>query len=483
MSDRTLVEVDGLLAAFIYLDQTEPSSHKNLTCTNTLCNDRTATPINNAVDTQSCSINDDIRALDLAWASARAVRDEMQILWDRFVNVSRGLDVPAINNLRSDYEDAKGFRYVGVFAYRNTLTGLRPNDLAKVFALCSLSYVACRLLHARGKLFQDNILVGIRMWRDSLADEDERRAFNQLSSHLWSEGLSHLSLVDLDSKEPSYHFTNPLQHDASTSPSPTSHYSTSISPFDLEFVLQSSTNYVQRAQQPSDPQVGQWSFELPCEADRSSLSLTNSEPASSLAACTRSLESYADLVAEGPPMYNTNAYKEAWTSSDLSPMQSLDFEMADILSFPASGNLITQPDICSRTTANPPHKPDNRTLAGIITSADSLQTTSVFMTIREFIHDDGQFWFQLAGRGLVSKDFASYQSWCQERWVQKRHIRTSCIQKLLSASRTRDKTSCGILSIIDTFLDWGFLQSIENIEFYMEVLADVGKPRAVMRRS
>ncbi|KAF5535227.1 hypothetical protein FPHYL_13238 [Fusarium phyllophilum] len=466
MSDRTLAEVDGLLAAFIYLDHTEQNSHKNQTCANNLPNDRTAIPVNNPVDTQSCSINDGIRASDLAWASARAVRDEMQMLWDTFVEVSRGLDALMINNLRSGYEDAKGLRYAGVFAYRNTLTGLRPNKLANVFALCSLAYVANRILHAQGRLWQDGFLTDIRMWRDSIEDEDERRAFNQLSSHLWSECQNHRSSKNLNSEEPSHYFTHTLQHDKGTSPSTTKHC---VNPFDQ----QSSANYTQQAQQHPYPQGTPWNFDLPYESDTLSLLLANGESTKDLEAYTQSLESFTDLVTDAPSVYNTEHPTEHKIWSDLGSVHSLDFNIPGMLGFRTHGSPVAQPLTHSRFNTIPSHVPDDRSQVGITTSANSLQTTSVYLAIREFIDHDGQFWFQLAGRGLVSQDIASCQSWCQERWSQKKHIRTSYIQKLLSARRTQDKTSSGIISIVDTFVDWGFLQSIENIEFYMEGLADL----------
>ncbi|KAG5751853.1 hypothetical protein H9Q70_005486 [Fusarium xylarioides] len=476
MSDRTLAEVDGLLAAFIYLDHTEPSSHKNLTCTNNLPKGRTAIPINTVADTQSCSVHDDIRALDLAWASARAISYEMQMLWDTFVEFSRVLDVAVINNLRSGYEDAKGLRYAGVFAYRNTLTGLRPNKLAKVFALCSLSYVTHRLLRDRGRLLQDGFLTGIHMWRDSLEDEDERRAFNQLSSHLWSEGQNHHGSMNLDSKEPSHYFTHTLQHDKGTSLSPTKHR---VNPFDQ----QSSANYTQQAQQHPYPQGTPWKFDLPCESDTLSLLLANGESTKDLEAHTQSLESLTDLATDAPSVYNTEHPTEHKIWSDLGSVHSLDFNIPGMLGFRTHGSPVAQPLTHSRFNTIPSHVPDDRSQVGITTSANSLQTTSVYLSIRKFIDHDGQFWFQLAGRGLVSKDIASCQSWCQERWGQKKHIRTSYIQKLLSARRTQDKTSSGIISIVDTFVDWGFLQSIENIEYYMEGLADVSEPRTVKGRS
>ncbi|KAF5642768.1 uncharacterized protein FTJAE_3484 [Fusarium tjaetaba] len=465
MSDRALAEVDGLLAAFIYLDHTEPSSHKSLTYTNNLPNDRTAIPFNNSLGTQSHSINDDIRASDLAWASARAVRDEMQMLWGMFVKVSRGLDVAVINNLRSGYEDAQGLRYAGVFAYRNTLTGLRPTNLARIFALCGLSYVVHRILHAKGRLLQDGFLTDIRIWRDAIEDEDERRAFSQLTSHLWSECQNHRSSKNLNSREP-YYFTRSLQHDESTSLPPAKHC---VSPFDQ----QSPAKYTQQAHQHPGPQGTPWSFKFPYESDSSSLLLANCESTNDLGACDHGLESFAGLTTDAQRMYNTEPHTESGIWSDLSSINSVDFSMLDMLAFRTHGSPVAQPLTRSQFDMNPLHEPDDRSLVGITTSANSLQTNSVYIAIREFIHDNGQFWFQLAGRGLVSKDIASCQSWCQERWAQKKHIRTSYIQKLLSARRTQDKTSSGIISIVDTFVDWGFLQSIENIEFYMEGLADL----------
>ncbi|KAG5790113.1 hypothetical protein H9Q69_010814 [Fusarium xylarioides] len=465
MSGRTLVEVNGLLAAFIYLDHTEGNLHGRTTCDSAICHENTTTPVYNAANVQSLPINDAIRAPDLAWASARVVRDEMQMLWDTFVEVSRRLDVAVINNLRSGFEDAKGLRYAGVFAYRNTLTGLRPNDLARIFALCSLSCVAHRLLHAHGRLLQDSFLAGIHIWRDSIEDEDERRAFNQLTSHLWFEGQSHRSSMNLDRNEPLHYFALTIQHDESTYLSPTKHY---INPFDQ----QSSTNFTQQAQQHLYPQGTPWSFDLPCESDTLSLLLANGESTKDLGAYTHGLESSTDLATDAPSVYNAEHPTEHKIWSDLGSVHSLDFNVPGMLGFTHD-----------RFNTSPHYEPDDRSLVGLATSADSLQTTSIYMTIREFIHHDGQFWFQLAGRGLVSKDIASCQSWSQERWAQKKHIRTSYVQKLLSAGRTKDKISSGIISIVDTFVDWGFLQSIENIEFYMEGLADVSELRAMKGRS
>ncbi|KAF5709551.1 hypothetical protein FMUND_10041 [Fusarium mundagurra] len=448
MNDRALVEVDGLLAAFIYLDHTEASLQGNLTCTNSICHHATATPVYNTENAQSLPIDGAIRAPDLAWASARAVRDEMQMLWDTV------------------YEDAKGLIYAGVFAYRNTLTSLRPNDLARIFALCSLSYVAHRLLHARGRLLQDGFLTGIHVWRDSIEDEDERRAFNQLTSHLWSKGQNRRSSKNLKSEEPSHYFTRTLQHDESTSFSSVKHC---VSPF----VQQSSAKYTQQAQQHPDPQGTPWNFDLPCESDSLSLFLANGESTNDVNAWAHGLESFTDMAIDTQRMFNAEPYTESGIWSDLSSISSLDLYMPDMLGFRTPGSPVALPLNHSRLDTNPLHEPGDRSLVGITTSANSLQTTSVHLAIREFIHDNGQFWFQLAGRGLVSKDIASCRSWCQERWGQKKHIRTSYVQKLLSARRTQDKTSSGIISIVDTFVDWGFLQSIENIEFYMEVLADL----------
>lgn len=462
MNDRTLVEVDGLLAAFIYLDHTETSLHRNMTCTKVICHDITTPGYSTA----------SVQSLDHAWASARAVRSEMQMLWDTFIEVSRGIDVAVINNLRSGYEDAKGLRYAGVFAYRNTLTGLRPNDLARTFALCSLSYVAHRLLHAQGRLLQDGFLTDIHMWRDSIEDEGERRAFNQLTSRLWPDSQNHCSSMNVNSEEPSYYFTRTLQQDEGSSLSPTKHC---VSPSDQ----QSLANYTQQAQQHPDPQDTPWTFDLPCESDSLSLLLANGESTNDLAACNHGLESFTDQATDAQQMFNTEPYRESGLWPELSSTHSLEFDVSEMLGFRTYGNPVAQPLTHSRFHTNPPHEPDDRSLVGTTTSVNSLNTTSVYLAIREFIHDDGQFWFQLAGRGLVSKDIASCQSWCQERWGQKKHIRTSYVQKLLSARRAQDKTSSGIVSIVDTFVDWGFLQSIENIEFYMEGLADVSEPRAV----
>ena len=487
--EKALAEVDGLFAGFVYLDATESTSTTNgprddlARELQALC---AAVPFHESEDSQPCGTHNDTRAREIAWSSIRTVRDGMAALWDHFVDVAANLDNPTINNILADYQDAKGLRQTGAIAFRNTVTGLVPNDLCKIFAFCSLSYVVSRLLYSRNRIAEGDILAGIRLWLDALEKEDEREAFKLLAERLWPEARNHLHFMDFDMEKQSQRLATSLRrgitpssvfptYTASTSPSFTS-LGLGHQPL-LRYNCQSdvhhsedttSTHPISHAQSEGiDPSL------LDLQRPRDSLPMY----AHDLTQLTHD-ECDFSLGSSGPPESYPTLSPTRWQDFDPGPIYPIDFEMGLIgdSEIPISSALEPSPltyDSSRQLRSSQSHNLSSSITATEPDSITRLQGTSVFRAVVQFIHENACFWYDLAGRGLVSKDFRSCLSWCQERLPRKTQIQASFIQPLSSQKNKRDLVSRGIVAIAETFFERGLLQDREDIEFYMELAGKV----------
>ncbi|KAF9771332.1 hypothetical protein IL306_011029 [Fusarium sp. DS 682] len=472
MTDRVLAEVDGLFAGLIYLDETEPIISKRNR--KKLLRDKLAIELDaiykvhetglvgNTSDAPSYTVHEDIRAREAAWSSIRTVRDGMHILWDHFVHISRRMDMALIDDIRNTYQDAKGLCYQGVLAFRYTLAGLRASGLVRIFAFWSLSYVVSRLLCARKGLEQSDILASVRLWRDALEKEDERKAFDALSEQLWPEAQSHLQVLRPDPVPQSTPFTGALKHGGSSSPASPGHFTNTIPPFSSGFAIMPPLDGAQQAQQPSNEQNMQPVLNLYQDADLGAGHI-DSDAASFSMALNESLESFTNsehdalnfpVASTQLPVTNTEAYTDTRTQSDSCSIQSLNFDMADTLSFAAPGDPMVQPVNYNNPVANPLHEPNDRPFLEITTHASAFQTTYAFKAVKEYVHHNCQFWYRLAGCGLLSKDATSCVLWYQP--VQTDSIRAqtlSYIQVLSSYKHTLNAERRGIITVAEKFVE------------------------------
>ncbi|KAF5650889.1 hypothetical protein F25303_4267 [Fusarium sp. NRRL 25303] len=468
MIDEALVEVDGLFAGLIYLDTTDPSllqktSKKSL-------RESLAVKLVAIFDASGIrppsTIRESILARDAAWSSIRTVRHGIQVLWDHFVNISRVLNTPVINSLRNRYHGAQGLCYEGVFAFRHTIVGQKLDDLVAIFAFCSLSYVIARLFYACKRAEQSDIAAGIRSWRDAIKGEDERQAFDALAAEMWPEAQSPIYLQGLHPGQTLGLSTSTHGDSGSTSPVSSSHYESSIP----------SLVYVQQAQQPfNEGTVGHSYVQLQDENKQVNNGTTNTP-----AAFSPNLQSFTSLTS-GPSNFSAlNA--EPFVSNNEPQADPLeDYTDAELL--PYIGMIeplpVTMGDLASQSADDTNLNPDptqrlhDRALLEIPTHVSDLQKTSTFMFVREYIRDNGNFWQQLAGSGLMSNDHVSRRTWGQKRpvWVEYRRPSTY-IQQLRAAEHTRDTESRGIVAVAETLMKWGFLQTVEDIKLYMTELAD-----------
>ncbi|KAM0549406.1 hypothetical protein ACHAPJ_009392 [Fusarium lateritium] len=483
---RALAEVDGLFAGFIYLDKTEPESSSTQTrqpkvhrtgCSDDLSLELDAlcsqVPLTTASDSEPRNFDTNTCAREIAWASIRTVRDGMQALWEHFVDVAQDLDLPTINNIRADYQDAKGLRQTGVVAFRNTLTGPSPNDLAKIFAFCSLSYVVSRLLYTRGRLAKGDVLAGIRLWLDALEDEDERKAFKILAKRLWPEAQNHLHFVDFDLGERSQRLATALRRgETPFSPSPTHTCPTSLPAGN--FGSEPLADYDQQTHIPFQEHANATNLALPSELESIDPSLLNQYARQVSPVYAQNL---VDLTSEelnfsfGSGLLPTLGSQIApWSWPDPGPDHQLDFD-ASMMGLATPGFVAKQSIMRDTPTINPTHEPDTISPPTTPDSAgdiERLQGTFLFKAVVQYFRESGPFWHQLAGHGLVSRDLRSCLAWGQERLTKKRKIQTSYIDLLSSAKSARNLPSQGIVSIAETFVERGLLQTVADIEYYME---------------
>ncbi|KAF5650888.1 hypothetical protein F25303_4266 [Fusarium sp. NRRL 25303] len=480
---RALAEVDGLFAGFTHLDETEPESrntrpssgHDDLALElDSLCN---IAPTNSTPDSQPDSTDPRNQARENAWASIRTVREGMQILWEHFVDVSYDVNLPTINNIRAEYHDSRGLRQAGVFAFRNTLTGPAPNDLVKIFAFCSLSYVVSRLLYSRGRLAEGDILAGIRLWLNALEDEDERKAFEVLARRLWPEARNHLHFIDLNLGEQSRKLATSLQR----AETPFSAPSTQTYPVLPLTSLGPQTQPLYEQPAPA------YSYELGNSHDLAIAPgigtidpvLLNILAADISPAYVHNLtdRTYDELnwslalseTHSHVPEPETNL----WHAFDPGPVQSPHVDVGAMGGIPP-WSAIPHSNAGSPIASTSSHESHSRSLSSTQTADGilvALQWTPVFTAVLEYIREHGAFWFKLAGCGLVSKDLRSCLAWSQERSRKRKQIEASYIQPLSSEKYTRDLPARGIVSVVEAFFDQGLLQSIEDIKSYMERVA------------
>ncbi|KAK2699844.1 hypothetical protein QWA68_000732 [Fusarium oxysporum] len=489
MIDEALAEVDGLFAGLIYLDATDPPLPQRISKNcfrnslavklDVICNACEIRPETDILNAPSSTIHESILAREAAWSSIRTVRDGMQILWDHFVDISRVLNTSTIDNLRNSYHDAQGICYEGVFAFRYTVVGPKPDDLVRIFAFCSLSYVITRLFCARKRAKQSDIPAGIRSWRDAIKEEDERQAFDALAAQMWPEAQNHVHFQDLDPGQPLARSTSTHGHSGSASPVSSSHYKSSMPPFPADFSIMPPFDCDQQAQQPSNKGSMGHSF-VPLQDTCLGNEQVNNGTTNTSTAFSQNPQSFTDPINDSCyfpvpstqlPVPNNEPYADSWAWSDSGSMLSLNFDMMEPLDFAALGDPTSQSADYTNLMTDPTQGLSDRALLETTTRVSALEMTSTFMVVREYIRDNCNFWHRLAGSGLVSKDHRSRLSWWHKTPARMECKQTSSyIQQLLAVEHTRNTESRGIVAVAETFIKWGFLQSIEDIKLYMTQL-------------
>ncbi|VTT74716.1 unnamed protein product [Fusarium fujikuroi] len=473
MINGALVEVDGLFAGLIYLDATDPPLFKRTSKNwfqnslaaklDVICNACETRSENDTPNAPSSTIHEGILARDAAWSSIRTIRDGMQILWDHFVDVSRVLNTPVIDSLRKSYHGAQGLCYEGVFAFRHTVVGQSHDDLVAIFSFCSLSYVITRLLCARNRANQIDIPAGLRSWRDAIKEDDERQAFDALAVQMWPETMNTVHF------QPLARSTSTHGHSGSASPVSSIPYQSAIPPTAPDFSSTQSFDGDQQGQELSNimgkglaPLQDTWK-------DNEQVNNGTKNTSTSFSQHTQSL---TDLINDAFPLHapsnEPSADSFAWSDSG----SMLD--MMEPLDWTAFGDLTSQSAGYTELVTDYTQGLSDTALPETATRASSLQETSTFTIIRDYIRDNCNFWVRLAGSGIVSKDHKSRRLWLQKApaWMECKRT-SSYIQQLRALEHTRNTESRGIIAVAEAYIRWGFLQSVEDVKLYMTKLGDL----------
>lgn len=474
-------EADGLFAGFVFLDETESPIIGADGPRDDLSRELQAlfneVPFNEAAGAQSSNIHNGARARIIAWPSLRTVHYGMEVLWNHFVDVAATLDNAAINNILVDYQDAKGLRRTGAIAFRNMVTGLVPNDLCKIFALCSLSYVVSCLLHARNRLAEVDILAGVRLWIKALWKEDERDALELLAERLWPQARNHLHFYVGERYQ--RQATSQWRGAAPSPVLPTYTQPASSIFINTGFISQPSSGYNLQGNIPynEDNTSGYRTSHVQYEGmDASLLNLQQVRHSIPMYAQDPTESTHDEwnfsLVPFGPPESYLGPAPSYQHDTDPGASYSVRFETSSTVEHESAVPWATEQSPVTYDSRGQLLNNQPQSISSSITARESnrlsqLQETSMFGAVVQFIHENEYFWYELAGRGLASKDFLSCLAWYQERLPRKIHIQNSFIQPLSLQKNERDPVSRGIVAIAEAFFEQGLLQERKYIERYM----------------
>ncbi|KAH7239315.1 hypothetical protein BKA59DRAFT_558663 [Fusarium tricinctum] len=119
-----------------------------------------------------------------------------------------------------------------------------------------------------------------------------------------------------------------------------------------------------------------------------------------------------------------------------------------------------------------PAAPNSHTLVDVgsthhTSSLADLQGSAIMLNITRFLEECGEPMHTFSGRGLTAKDLRSCVAFNQQGFATKNLIATSFIQPLRKYDICKEPSISGILSIVDRFVDLGYLQTIGEVRDYM----------------
>ncbi|KPM43030.1 hypothetical protein AK830_g3566 [Neonectria ditissima] len=490
--ERALSEIDGLINGLSYLDKTESAGHGESATSSPALDRKIADDLEQELDdlstgtaqhlSQHTSTNGpdprpQYRRRD--WSSIRDVRDGMKLLWKEFDELAEELDMEVVNNIREYYGDAKGLRGTGGIAFRSTLTGTAPNDLRKIFALTSLSYVVSCLLRDRNRLAEEDVLAGIQIWMNAIQDQEERKAFTTLASRLWPEARNHLHFVHLEMSEESRRTAAALRRDpwvdmsnvsmSNGGPSPDLFPDQHIPFGNLMNSAVPSTEPYSYYPSPPLPFVSNLEPLQPASAHMSNNTSQQEleEDLYILTDLTRNsvhFGGFINCMEESPDIYGAFPTLPVASQEGLSALPPEIGPCLDDMNMMAPGTIAEMSEI--RVSDKEP------------SSQERLQQTRLFQVFLIFLEDLDQLLRNLSGGGMTLKDLSLAFACVQEQQQVKDRINEEFILPLIEESHLKDAPSQGIVSVASRLVNLGYLQTMEKVEVYMLSIASVSIPWA-----
>jgi hypothetical protein len=345
---EAMLPIDGLLAILIYLDKTKLFA------------------------------DPPILQGHKYWGFVQDIRFALDWYRERLISVTPARELPGHEALLRSFPTPMSFYEAAIFAFRNTLTGPKPDSLDAVIALCVLSHVILSYLRQLHGSVDCDLCFDNNVWRDAIEDLEHRQTFSDL-----------IGIILLE--------TPPLSSCHQSFP------------------------------------------------PASVLDLPSSTP-------------HQDEAAEALP-------PTIFTIED----DSLIYDMSD--SFWG----------CFDTVDEYPAAPNSHALVDFgsthrTSSLADLQGSAIMLNITRFLEECGESVHIFSGRGLTAKDLRSCVAFNQQGFATKSLISTSFIQPLREYDNCKESSVSGILSIVDRFVDLGYLQTIGEVRDYMLFVGRVDQP-------
>ncbi|KAI9805293.1 MAG: hypothetical protein M1833_005746 [Piccolia ochrophora] len=126
------------------------------------------------------------------WNAIRSLRKSSNSLHRAFLDVAaRGSQ--GARKLRHHCRNSANFLETGIATFRDVLHKETPASLKEVFAFVSLSYVMSTNMAAKTTMKQqDELMSGLPVWRQAIAEESERIVLDEVVEMLWPDVSSRL---------------------------------------------------------------------------------------------------------------------------------------------------------------------------------------------------------------------------------------------------------------------------------------------------
>ncbi|KAF7537365.1 hypothetical protein G7Z17_g12865 [Cylindrodendrum hubeiense] len=464
---KALSEIDGLFAGLSYLDKTESLTHDAFSTPFPGEGPREANYMDLDLDLELDVLSTQESPPEGAvqqdqnnhppdptpesrrrdWSSIRGVRDGVEILWKDFDDLATKLDNDAINNIRKSYGDAKGLRETGVVAFRNTLTGPAPNDLKKIFAFASLSYVVSCLLRDRNRLSDEDVLDGIQVWMNAIQDQDERDAFATLARQLWPEAKNYIHAIPLG--------ISARQRAAAFHGHPWANASNDVPVSGVDHFLDQTLDGHAASSVPS---VDTYQPPVIPFADSESIQLDDVYDPGLDYVCTLTGRTFTEF--EWSRFLDLNEIPDTDRGPSALPVtgEEVPTGLPPEPQFFQDPGPTGQAEAKGMTGDDPPE--------GLL---KCLQNTQLFVVFSIFFKELNQLLYVLSGQRTTARDISSPPTMMQEQYTRDR-INEDYFWPLVAADGSKDAPSQGILSVASKFVSLGYLQTVEEVMAYMIIV-------------
>lgn len=489
---KALAEIDGLFAGLNYIERTDSWKQKPDATSN--CVEDLVSHFNSDIDAHAFAQAEDEMQLphrakegkdsthnhqtheyvppsNYDWSSIRNVKEGSEHLWREFDALAEELDRPAINQIRNIYNDAKGLREAGVFTFRNTVSGTAPNDLRHIFAFASLSYVISCLLCKEGRIARTDILSGVRVWRDAIKRDDERKAFVELARGLWPEAHEHFHFINLDLPTQSFPLEPTPQAEwwtgSANAHNPMEVFQREGQQIQSNVTEESNTAWFQGLSEldPTDINIaGDWSQAPFYNASSNDYNLLQMQIVG-LTAQTHETWHWSD--GQNIPIHQPES--SHWMPEALDrPPESHHGQNA-----PFAPRVERQP---INETTQIGDSGEAEVSEGTTSQCDRLRDTMTFQVILKYLHRVNRFLSLLSGGGLTAKEPHAIDAFNNEQRALKQMIQEQYLDPLANSQILVSSQARAILAIAKEFVKLGCLQNISEVQDYMITVGQVRYP-------